>query len=212
MHFLSPSDIAHIRSGGRDPETVAAQVELLRGRRHSANIIREAKVGDGVSRFEDHDAAALDSLHERAASEGRVSSFIPASGSGTRLFQSLLDAYRKRETDIEQIRARAAEGDSSAADALLVLENIERLAVWRELGRRGLSPRDVGGILRALFDDDGLRYHELPKGLIPFHLYPEGARTAFEEHVREAAALSADAQGTCRMDFTVTASHRLRFQ
>lgn len=209
---LTPPDIDYIRSSGRDPEAVAAQVELLRGDRRSAPIIREATVNDGIRQFQTYDPAALDSLHEQAASEGRLSSFIPASGGGTRLFQSLLDAYLKNETGIDQIRSRASHGDSSAADALRVLENIEQFAIWQGLKERGCSPDSVRDILQTLFGEDGLRYHELPKGLIPFHLYPDGVRTAFEEHVHEAAALTADGRKRCRLDFTVAASHRLRFE
>jgi hypothetical protein len=51
-----------------------------------------------------------------------------------------------------------------------------------------------------------------PKALIPFHAYPEGARTAFEEHLFEAAGTIRDAGGLCRIHFTVSPEHRKAFE
>ena len=52
----------------------------------------------------------------------------------------------------------------------------------------------------------------LPKGLVPFHAYPGGARTAFEEHLFEAAGTVRDASGLCRVHFTVSPEHRGAFE
>ncbi len=51
-----------------------------------------------------------------------------------------------------------------------------------------------------------------PKALIPFHAYPEGARTAFEEHLFEAARTVRDADGLCRVHFSVSPEHRTAFE
>jgi hypothetical protein len=51
-----------------------------------------------------------------------------------------------------------------------------------------------------------------PKALIPFHAYPGGARTAFEEHLFEAAGTIRDARGLCRVHFTVSPEHRTAFE
>jgi hypothetical protein len=51
-----------------------------------------------------------------------------------------------------------------------------------------------------------------PKALIAFHAYPEGARTAFEEHLFEAAGTVRDASGLCRVHFTVSGEHRGAFE
>ena len=210
--LLTSADVAHIRSGGRDPGHVAYQVEILQGQRKSVPILRPATINDGIQQLQDYDPAILCGLHEQAAAAGRISSFVPASGSGTRLFSSLLHLYRDQESAVDRIRWRASREDSVARDALVVLENIRDFAIWEDLQRRGNSSESIEQILRTLFDDGGLRYHELPKGLIPFHRYDGFVRTAFAEHVSEAAALTTDAQKNCRIHFTVTPSHKLRFQ
>jgi hypothetical protein len=57
---------------------------------------------------------------------------------------------------------------------------------------------------------DALR--DLPKGLVPFHGYAGGARTPFEEHLVEAAAVARDAVGLCRLHVTVPPEHEAAFR
>lgn len=52
----------------------------------------------------------------------------------------------------------------------------------------------------------------LPKALIKFHQYPQESRTAFEEHLVEAADYTRDANGDCRLHFTVSPQHQDRFE
>jgi len=62
------------------------------------------------------------------------------------------------------------------------------------------------------FAGDLDRLAATPKGLLPFHRHPEGARTAFEEHLYEAAGTIRDAAGLCRVHFTVSPEHRKAFE
>lgn len=211
MSFTS-ADVEYIQSSGRDPAEIARQVQFLVEARQPAAILRPALSNDGIQPLSEQDSARLLALQQQAAAAGRLSSFVPASGSGTRLFQSLLDLYRDRETSIERIRQRAAREDAAARDALIVLDHIKDFAIWDELSKRGCAPDAIGQILNTLFAADGLRYHELPKGLIPFHRYEHGVRTAFTEHVNEAAALTIDSKRDCRIHFTITTAHEQRFQ
>jgi hypothetical protein len=52
----------------------------------------------------------------------------------------------------------------------------------------------------------------LPKGLLKFHRYPDGTRTAFGEHLREAADYARSQNGRCHIHFTVSSEHRQRFE
>ena len=51
----------------------------------------------------------------------------------------------------------------------------------------------------------------MPKGLLLFHNYPEGARTPLEEHLVE-GALYAAANGVVNLHFTVSPEHRALFE
>ena len=209
---LTPADIADIRARGRDPDHVESQLQTLRRGRTSSAILRPATLDDGITRLQDHDRAALIALHEEACKAGRVSSFVPASGSGTRLFSSLLQLHRDGATDLEVVKERASRGDEVAKDALVVLENIVSFALWPELEARGCAPHSLEHILRVLVGEGGLKYHELPKGLIPFHIYSDGVRSAFAEHLNEAVQLTVDGQKNCDVHFTIGELHMQQFQ
>ena len=209
---LTQADVSHIRARGQDPAEVVSQLETLRLPRKSVPILRPATIGDGIQRLEDYDHKTLLGLHEEARAAGRIAAFVPASGGGTRLFHALLHLYRNKETQLEHVRWRASRGDEVARDALVVLENIAQFAFWPELERRGCSTGNLEQVLALLFGDGGLRYHELPKGLIPFHRYDTGVVTAFAEHLHEAAALIADRDQVGRMHFTIADVHRKQFE
>jgi len=67
-------------------------------------------------------------------------------------------------------------------------------------------------VVHFLLDRDGLGYASLPKGLLKFHIYPEGGRTAFEEHLVEAANYVARQNGSCAVHFTVSKEHLVKFK
>ncbi len=65
---------------------------------------------------------------------------------------------------------------------------------------------------RFAFDGSLDALAALPKGLLAFHRYPDGGRTAFEEHLYEAAGTVRDSSGVCRVHFTVSPEHRSAFE
>lgn len=54
-------------------------------------------------------------------------------------------------------------------------------------------------------------YRNLPKGLIKFHSYPEGARTAFEEHLVEGAQYARMPNNDVYIHLTVSPEHKSGF-
>ena len=108
-------------------------------------------------------------------------------------------------------------------------EHGELLALADEAARAGRLSKFVpaSGAASRMFEDtrkfrehrDAFPFREsveelsrAPKALIPFHAYPGGARTAFEEHLFEAASTIRDASGLCLIHFTVSPEHRSAFE
>jgi hypothetical protein len=67
-------------------------------------------------------------------------------------------------------------------------------------------------ILENLLCKKGLHYGQLPKGLLLFHRYPDGARTAMEEHLIEGALYACNATRQVNLHFTVSPEHRELFR
>ena len=61
-------------------------------------------------------------------------------------------------------------------------------------------------VVAAMLNKEGLNYGQLPKGMLLFHKYPEGARTPMEEHLVE-GALYAASNGEANVHFTVSHEH-----
>lgn len=86
---LTPDDLDRIRASGRDPDRVLAQLRTLRQGPSWAPVLRPCTVGDGIERLEPGVHDGLEARWRAAALQGRVSSFVPASGAATRLLSSL---------------------------------------------------------------------------------------------------------------------------
>ena len=66
-------------------------------------------------------------------------------------------------------------------------------------------------IIENLLLNKGLNYGTLPKGLLQFHRYADGARTPLAEHLVEAAQYAACGKHA-KIHFTVSHQHRDLFQ
>ena len=184
-----------LRDRGISEDEANSQLALLGSPLAYADLARPCRLEDGIETIPRERQEALILLHEEAARQGRCSKFVPASGAATRMFQEVLTGR--------------------GVDALL--EGIERFAfadaVRAELAFRGYDLDVLRGagsgaeVVDALVGADGLGYATIPKGLIPFHRYANGARTAFEEHLVEAAGTVRDAKGACRVRLTVSPEH-----
>src|SRR5690606_18733007 len=101
---FTPEDLSFIRDSGRDPAEIARQAAMLRGGWRSLQLGRPARIGDGIEQVDEEGRARLRDLHRRAAAAGRISAFVPASGSGTRMFQSLIELRRGETPTLERLR------------------------------------------------------------------------------------------------------------
>jgi len=213
---LDQTDLDHLRSTGRDPSVVFAQLRRLRLGPAWTRLRRACTLGDGLRALEPADWADLESRAALAASRGRLMAFVPASGAATRMFADLVRIRRSGVTRLDELRATA---EPSLAVGVEVLERVQELALWPDLvaglERRGqladVLAGHLGPLLALLLDPDGLDATRLPKALVPFHRYPGGTRTAMEEQLVEAAALVADDAGRCRVHLTVAEEHLPRF-
>jgi hypothetical protein len=79
-------------------------------------------------------------------------------------------------------------------------------------GLKELRRRDPALLLQLIVDQPGLGLRTLPKGLLPFHRYVTGPRTAFEEHLYAAAGYLSDGSSPARFHFTVAGEHHDSFR
>lgn len=231
---LTDADREQLRERGIEPAEAERQLALLRDPPAPAALVRPCTPGDGLRVLDDAERSRLANRWEQAAAEGRVSLFVPASGAASRMFRALTSVLAGAgDGPIErgELERAAAGGDSDARAALDFVAGLDDMALAGELrdalavaGRPGIDEQREHGDYRPLLETllgtgaGELAYGDRPKGLIPFHRYPgspEGggeARTPFEEHLVEAAGHARDADGRCRLHFTVAPEHEAGFR
>jgi hypothetical protein len=210
--MLKKEDISVISTTEKTIDQIQFQYKKLCSADSWTRIKRPAIIDDGIRTIAPSNHPELVKLHDTAAAAGRISSFIPASGSGSRLFKDLLKIYGLQLPDSNALKKLAEEGNAAAGETLKTLRHIKQLAIWESLRSAGCSGSDPLSILEALFGSEGLAVDNFPKGLLPFHQYPSEARTAFEEHLIEACILQASSERQCAAHFTVSAHHLALFE
>ena len=140
-------------------------------------------------------AAAYAEKFENRGETVTVAKFVPASGAATRMFKELFEFVNE---------------DKRGKGIDTLLENIEKFAFYPELKEVVSDFSDEKAVVSAIIAK-GLGYGSLPKGLVTFHAYQNGARKAVEEHLVEGALYGA-ANGIVRLHFTVSPEHEGAFR
>jgi len=215
-----PEQLAQLEAHGISEEEAERQLGLLRVPPAPAALRRPCTVGDGLLRLDESERRRLAESWKTRSAGRAVRKFIPASGAATRMFKSLHALKTRRSpSSFSELRAASGAGDSDAELTVSLFDRIEETAIATPLGKA--IGRSVASVLEndeylplvdGMLDENiGLGLGSLPKGLIPFHLYPEGPRTATEEHLIE--GLGYLPKGAVRrFHFTVSPAHRERFE
>jgi hypothetical protein len=218
--MFESADLNQLEEVGVSPEEARRHVRLLEQPPEYICLDRACTIADGISVLTERQIGTALERHDKARRAGRLLKFVPASGAATRMFQALASIRNETgDLSLAELKRRASENDPNAREVVTFAENLDRFPFASELRdlvakRGGGAPSrdDVRPLLDALLDSEGLDYAALAKGLIEFHRYPGGSRTAFEEHLAEAAEFVADGAGRCRVHLTVSPEHRGRFE
>jgi len=194
MKLLS-KDIKALKELGIAEGEVLQQAGNLKHGFAPAKLLRAATPGDGIVQLsEEKEDELLHAFNDYAGSLDLLK-FVPASGAATRMFKVLYDDSPHNATARKE-----------------VLDNLHRFAFHDQLIQCVRNAGFETDTLKSeapqkLFDfmlkDVGLQFGRLPKGLIPFHHYPEGPRTAFEEHLYEGASHCVGRDKNVRIHFTI---------
>ncbi len=218
--FHDAADRAQLAARGIAPAEAERQLAVLAKPAAWAELERPCTPGDGIEQLDSARTEALLTTHAAAASAGRVSAFVPASGAATRMFKDLLAA---RELPGELAPAGVRAGVDAASRALVqFVDELPRFAFAEALAAalaangHDFARLRADGPWRTLLDGflepSGLDAARSPKGQLWFHREAGRARTAFEAHLVEAVELASSSDGVRRLDVTVSPEHRDGFE
>ena len=211
MIMLSEKDLKQIAQKGITQEQIENQLNEFKTGFPFLKLEAAASISRGIIA---PDAQARQQYEEAwkqyKAAGKRVVKFVPASGAASRMFKNMfafVDAdYDVPTTDFEK----------------KYFDQIEKFAFYDALDAvcqknegKGIKDLIAAGNYKAvaanMLKAEGLNYGQLPKGLLLFHKYPEGARTPMEEHLVE-GALYAASNGEAHVHFTVSHEHMELFK
>lgn len=220
---LDERDLAYLESVGKTRDEIERELRaVIHGVPHT-RLTRPCRPRDGMVRLGISEQERLARRFRPHAAHGRAMKFVAASGAASRMFKSHIHYYLGgAKVTRSRLLEEAEQGRDEARELLRFFDNLPRFPFYADLhaalASRGMVLEELlgtgsyGELLHCLLGSDGLGYRNIPKGLTPFHAYPDGARTAFEEHLVEAAAYVRDRRGEVRVHFTVTPGEEARVQ
>ena len=204
--MLHKKDLKQIAQRGISAEQIENQLKEFETGFPFLRLEAAAAVGNGIIAPTVEERKKYVEAWEHYKSQGRkVVKFVPASGAASRMFKNIfafVDAeYDVPTTDFEK----------------KYFADIEKFAFYDALDAvclknegKGIKALIAEGKYKAvaanMLKKEGLNYGQLPKGMLLFHKYPEGARTPMEEHLVE-GALYAASNGEAHVHFTVSHEH-----
>lgn len=218
--MFTEKDLQQIKSKGISPETVEKQIERFKTGFPFIRLAAPAVPGNGLFSFDEKEAEKLEAFFDEFKDDYEILKFVPASGAASRMFKKLFAFRQAFSGTPEEIDRLEKENDLQSPGYFF--KNLKKfafcIALSDALQKNGLNlkallqQKDYNTILDYLLTDKGLGYGVLSKALLYFHLYPDGPRRAFEEHLVEAAHYAVDKKDAARVHFTVSPEQQQEFE
>lgn len=212
---FSAEDIAQMRSMGIDREEVVKQIINFKTGFPAIVLDSPATIDNGgIFRLSTEEEDFYIHYFDEHSVNKKIYKFVPASGAATRMFKdlytfsSLYDGTSQKniEKDFPTVKE--------------FLDNLQHfafyddlLATMKSMGMdidEYMQRGDYTSIINCLLGKP-MGYGNLAKGLIKFHRYSDGARTAMSEHLTEAYRYAHDKDGWPTVHFTVPYKQRTAF-
>lgn len=210
--MLTLDDKKQIEKKGICEEQIFDQLKSFERGFPFLELENAASVGNGILVHTEEDVKKfLDNWYNYKKDNRSILKFVPASGAASRMFKNMFEYlssdYNQPETDFEKkffthIHDFAFYNDLDAACKKNTGKSIDEL----------MDEKKFKDIVANLLTTPGLNYGSLPKGLLKFHKYAEGARTPLEEHLVEGALYACSSTGKVNVHFTVSLEHRELFE
>lgn len=211
--MFTNKDIEQIKNRGSDLSEIEKQISHFKKGFPYLKVVRPATIGDGIIHIDKQEVTEAVKQYIQKIDNGLLPvKFVPASGAASRMFHSLFHFAEEAKDKDNDMAAKILE-EHHHKGAKIFFGDLAKFAFYEKLVASIGSIKDENGrlkygeIIDHVLSDKGLYYGFLPKGLIDFHHYNEGARTPVEEHMIEGALYGSDNRGNVRLHFTVSPEH-----
>lgn len=169
------------------------------GEQRDVNLEIACKLNQGVLRHGENDKSCFAQLFIEGNQD--ITLFVPASGSGSRMFKFLYDFLENpSEEDQSKVERFINSLPQFAFFELLPFSLKEKIRNF---------DYNIDELIKVIIGENGLRLGSLPKGLIPFHRNGRFILNAFQEQVLQGARFKSE---TINFHFTINEDFEADFK
>ena len=199
--FFTKEDEADLRRKGMTVGDLMQQIHQFTKDTKPVNLEKPCTPGDGISVLNPGERDRLYQLFEREKHNFSMIKFVPASGAASRMFKHLSNYSPENVADL-------TEEFILNFDRFPFIDALEKAMTRKNESLKDcIEKNDWAKIFDFILNPVGLHYDAQLKGLVIFHKYGNDTRTAFDEHLHEAASYAAQKDDRCRLHFTVAPQH-----
>lgn len=209
--MFTSEDLAQLEQKNISREAIEEQLSCFGKGFPFLEITDSASTDKGIWQVDDPEAENyLASWQSYLSKNKKVVKFVPASGAASRMFKDLFE-FVKADYDTPQTAFEKSFFDGIGKFAFY--DDLNNVCI--QLNGKGIDQligeNNYKAVAGNLLSKEGLNYGQLPKGLLKFHSYPSGARTAMEEHLVEGALYARNTENKVNLHFTVSPEHKALF-
>lgn len=210
--MLTPSDKATLEKKGISAEQIEEQLNAFATGFPYLEIMYAAAPGKGIVQFEEIEKQyLLEEWNNYLETDANILKFVPASGAASRMFKDLFEFI---ETNGNQPSNSFEKKFFAEIEKFAFYDDLDKVCI--ENNGQSIEALMAAGqhtaVVENLLLEKGLNYGSLPKGLLKFHSYADGKRTAMQEHLAEGALYAANKNRQVNLHFTVSNEHRALFE
>ncbi|MCB9225265.1 MAG: DUF4301 family protein [Crocinitomicaceae bacterium] len=161
------------------------------------DLVAPCQINDGIESLNSENAEYYLKLFEEKRTELDISFFVPASGSGSRMFSALFEVSQQDDPS-EESRSIVNSFIENLRSFPFFDSQLDELACDYKAGK--VNKKAI--IDYVITSEKGLQLGLSPKGLIPFHKYDNFTLNPFQEHLAQGSNIAGENAG---FHFTINA-------
>ncbi|MBU1013973.1 MAG: DUF4301 family protein [Bacteroidetes bacterium] len=208
--MLKNNDIEFIKAKGISEAQLETHILNFKSGFPYSNLKSAATAGNGIIKFGNIEIKELVKYFNSESLGREIIKFVPASGAASRMFKHLFEF--RDNPDTKQLN------DDGFNSVGYFFKHLTEFAFYDDLSEIfesegfnlsvSIQNKEYNKIIDLLLNAEGLQYASLPKGLLKFHNYNDGARLAIEEHLVEGAVYCKNDDNKVKIHFTVSPEHQ----
>jgi hypothetical protein len=194
-------------------EKIRKQLLIFKNGISKIELKKPAVINDGIHLLTKETARQLAGFYDSKKNGLKIQKFVPASGAATRMFKFLNEFMQDYDPDNDTLNAYINRKKDNALSVFIVgLDKfpfyravMEQLKKNPEYGNWDKSTR-IYNFIKTMLTDAEFDYANKPKGILPFHQYPDFTATPIYEHLHESVTY-ANSKDEAHVHFTISEEH-----